>query len=167
MPHRSYLDVARPDAETLTDAISQCRRILKSDGLWAGMSYLNGVSPYRYSAVFRFDGGMLRNVCLVDRQQPQVRDCPEMPVTESYCVYVRDTGGEFGVEHAHMDCRVIGHPKAGRFQSYYGVPLLADDGQLVGTVCHFDEAPVTLEPAISVVLNEIAPFVTDLVSRNT
>jgi GAF domain-containing protein len=66
-----------------------------------------------------------------------------------------------------MDCRVIGHPKAGRFQSYYGVPLLADDGQLVGTVCHFDEAPVTLEPAISVVLNEIAPFVTDLVSRNT
>jgi GAF domain-containing protein len=45
-----------------------------------------------------------------------------------------------------MDCRVLGHPKAGRFQSYYGVPLLADNGELVGTVCHFDEEPITLEP---------------------
>jgi hypothetical protein len=125
--------------------------------------YLNSLSPYRYSAVFRFEGGLLRNLCVIDRKQPETKECPEMPVTESYCVYVRDTGGEFGVEHAHMDCRVIGHPKAGLFQSYYGVPLLTDDGQLVGTVCHFDEDPIALEPEVSVVLNEVAPFVTEVV----
>lgn len=76
---------------------------------------------------------MLRNVCLVDREQTEVRNRPEMPMTESYCVYVRESGAEFGVEHAHIDCRVIGHPKTGRYQSYYGVPLIGDDARLAGT----------------------------------
>jgi hypothetical protein len=126
-------------SDTLADAVVEFRRTLKADGLWAGMRYLNKLSPYRYSAVFRFEGAMLRNVCLVDREQPDVRECPEMPVTESYCVYVQDAGAEFAVEHARMDCRVLGHPKAGCFQSYYGVPLIADDSRLIGTICHFDE----------------------------
>jgi hypothetical protein len=115
--------------------------------------------------VFRFEGATLKNICLVDRQQPDVKECPEMPVSESYCVYVRDSANEFGVEHAHLDCRVIGHPKTGHFESYYGIPLLEDDGQLVGTICHFDEAPIALEPQVSVVLNDVAPFVTEIVRR--
>ena len=144
---------------TLADSLVEFRRTLKVDGLWAGMRYLNELSPYRYSAVFRFEGATLRNVCLVDREQPDVRGCPEMPVTESYCVYVRDESAEFAVEHARMDCRVLGHPKAGRFQSYYGVPLIAVDNQLIGTICHFDESPVVLLPEISAILNDIAPVV--------
>ena len=93
-----YTEVARPKGEVAgAGGVSQFRRILKADGLWVGMQYLNTLSPYRYSAVFRFEGPTLRNICLVDREQPDVKDCPEMPVSESYCVYVRDSGIQFGV----------------------------------------------------------------------
>ena len=154
----------RPELDSVAEAVVEFRRTLKEDGLWAGMRYVNKLSPYRYSAVFRFEGAMLRNVCLVDREQLDVRGCPEMPVTESYCVYVRDAAAEFAVENAHMDCRVLGHPKAGRIQSYYGVPLIADDNRLLGTICHFDEGPVVLLPEVSAMLNDIAPAVTDLLT---
>ena len=99
MQYSSHVN-ATAESEPLGEAVTQFRRTLKSDGLWAGMRYLNRLSPYRYSAVFRFEGAMLRNVCLVDREESAVRNCPEMPVTESYCVYVRESGEEFGVEHA-------------------------------------------------------------------
>ena len=135
------------------------RRTLKSQGLWPAMQYLNAKAPYRYSAVFRFEGSMLRNVCLVDRESPEVTCCAELPIADSYCVYVRESSSDFAVEHARMDCRVTGHPKAEMFQSYYGVPLLADDGALLGTICHFDERPLVLDSQVGGLLNEVAPFV--------
>ena len=135
------------------------RRVLKAEGLWPAMRYLNSKSLYRYSAVFRFEGSMLRNVCLVDRENPEVTSGAELPIADSYCVYVRESSSEFGVEHARMDCRVKGHPKAEVFQSYYGVPLLADDGALLGTICHFDERALVLDYSVGGLLNEVAPYV--------
>ena len=79
--------------------------------------------PYRFTAIFLFDGDMLRNVCLVDKQNPEVTHGPDQPVTDSYCIYVQRTGETFGVDRSLTDERVAGHPKRERYQSYYGVPL--------------------------------------------
>ena len=152
----------RPTSSPAEDVIT-FRRLLKADGLWPAMRFLNGLSPYRYSAVFRFEGSVLRNVCFVSREEPELTSCPELPVADSYCVYVQESGSEFGVEHACLDRRVVGHPKAAVFQSYYGVPLIAADGRLVGTACHFDELPVVLQPGVSALLNDVSDHIAQMV----
>jgi hypothetical protein len=38
---------------------------LEADGLWAGLRWLNDRVPYGFTAIFAFDGEMLRNICLI------------------------------------------------------------------------------------------------------
>ena len=47
------------------------RSTLKTEGLWAAMRWLNSQVPYRYTAIFAFDADLLRNVCLVDKENPE------------------------------------------------------------------------------------------------
>lgn len=130
-------------------------------GLWSALRCLNSGVPYRYSAVFAFDGDMLRNLCLVDKTDPSVTRCPDQPVIESYCLYVRRSEASFGVTEARVDSRVIGHPKREAFQSYYGVPLYGPGGKMIGTVCHFDTAPRDLTAEIAESLDGVAPLIAE------
>src|SRR5271170_3082136 len=41
-----------------------------------------------FTAVFAFDGDVLRNVCLVDKEDASVRNCGDQPITESYCIFI-------------------------------------------------------------------------------
>jgi GAF domain-containing protein len=121
------------------------------------MRWMNDRVPYRFTAIFAFDGDTLRNICLVDKQNADVTHCPNQPITDSYCIYIHRSGEQFSVEEAMLDRRVDGHPKQRGYQCYYGIPLLGPDGNLLGTVCHFDSAPVRVTDDVVSALDDLAP----------
>jgi hypothetical protein len=113
---------------------------LEADGLWAAMRWLNDRVPYRFTAIFAFQGDMLRNLCLVDKDNADITGCPDQAITDSYCIYIHRSSERFSVEDALLDRRVDGHPRQRSYHCYYGIPLMGPDGNLLGTVCHFDSA---------------------------
>jgi GAF domain-containing protein len=133
-------------------------------GLWSAMRWLNEQVPYRYTAIFGFHGDMLRNVCMVDKRDPVVTHCADQPITESYCIFIHRTGASFGVEDSLEDPRVAGHPKRHTYRSYYGIPLFGgSDGRMLGTMCHFDPAPMGVTPRVIAALDDVAPFIAEAV----
>ena len=137
--------------------VMTARYLLQKGGIRVALRYLNSRTPHRLTAVFRFEGGTLRNLHLIDRLDPQVERCPDLPVLESYCLYVRDSGCTFLTEDALQDTRVAGHPKQRLVQSYCGVPLY-DAEELFGTICHFDYRSIPFSKEDVWVLEEIAPM---------
>jgi GAF domain-containing protein len=114
--------------------------VLTSQGATDALAYLNEGVPHRYSALYRVDGQILRNVLLHDKQG-EVR--PEflaaVPFESSFCQFVlRD--GNFRTDDSGSDARLNGHPYQGVMVSYHGVPLVGQSGELIGTLCHFDVA---------------------------
>jgi GAF domain-containing protein len=132
---------------------------LRSDGLWTAMKWLNQSAPYRFTAVFAFEGDSLRNVCLVDKKNPDITSCSDQPIADSYCVYIHLSGERFDVEHAILDKRVEGHPKQRTFQCYYGIPLFGRDGRVIGTVCHFDTEPVRVTEDCASALDDVGSLI--------
>jgi GAF domain-containing protein len=148
-------------ANLVTETIKRFEATLRADGLLAAMRWLNGQVPYRYSAVFGFDGDRLHNICLIDKENPHISKCPDQPITDSYCMYIQRSGDRFSVETALKDARVEGHPKQRSFQCYYGIPLYGPNGQMLGTVCHFDGLPVRVTEEIASALDEVGPLIAD------
>ena len=137
------------------------KKTLDDEGLWTALRWLNSKVPYRYTAVFAFEGDALHNICLVDKEDPAVTYCGDQAISESYCLYIHHSGETFTVEEALLDARVEGHPKRTSFQCYYGVPLVGSDGKLLGTVCHFDVDPVRLTADVVMILDDVAPLITN------
>jgi GAF domain-containing protein len=73
----------------------------------------------------------LRNLHLIDRDNPKIERCPDLPVLDSYCLYVRNTAKLFVMDDSLQDDRVLGHPKQQVVQSYYGIPLMDENGGVV------------------------------------
>lgn len=119
----------------------ELRRIVQDQGIRAGLIYLNRLTTHRFSALYRFDGNMLKNLFFHDKENPAQESAPEIPVLASYCVFVRDSGRQFSVENSIIDERVADHPKKLEIKSYCGVPLLDRFGRMLGTMCHFDVEP--------------------------
>jgi GAF domain-containing protein len=137
------------------------RTRLEADGLWAAMRWLNDRVPYRFTAIFGFDGDMLRNICLVDKENQSITKCSDQPITESYCMYIYRSGELFSVHEAPLDGRVAGHPKRQSFQCYYGIPLFNSKGKMLGTVCHFDKMPVRVTEEVANGLDDLAPLIAE------
>ncbi|MBS0343300.1 MAG: guanylate cyclase [Proteobacteria bacterium] len=121
------------------------RAALSDGGPGALLAYLNNGVPHRYTAVYRFDGDLLRNALLHDKLD-QVR--PDfllaVPFKHSFCQFVlRDQ--MFRTEDSRQDRRLDGNPYQGVVISYHSVPLtLPDDGSMWGTLSHFDMHSVAL-----------------------
>lgn len=125
------------------------------------MRWLNDRVPYRYTAIFAFDGEMLRNICLIDKDDANITQCSDQPITESYCMYIHRSRERFNVEQALLDARVEGHPKRRIVQCYYGIPLFSMEGKMLGTVCHFDRRPVRVTEEIAEALDDLAPLIVE------
>ena len=112
---------------------------LNEGGPAAALGFLNKGVPHRYTAVYRFDGQLLRNVLLCDKLD---RIRPDfllaVPFKHSFCQFVlRDQA--FRTEDSRKDKRLDGNPYQGLVISYHSVPLTADvGGELWGTLSHFD-----------------------------
>jgi hypothetical protein len=79
------------------------KTILKTEGLRAAMRWLNDRVPYRFTAIFAFDGDILRNICLIDKENQSITNCSDQPITESYCMYIHQSGERFSVDQASLD----------------------------------------------------------------
>jgi GAF domain-containing protein len=122
------------------------------------LKYLNGLTAYRFTALYRFDKDMLSNRVFFDRQNPDVLSTEDIPVDASYCVYVRDTGNPFIIADSLQDERVKGHHKRTIVRSYCGVPLVDEQGHMFGSVCHFDFEPLATKDFDVHLLEEVAPL---------
>jgi hypothetical protein len=79
--------------------------VIKGDISGGGSLYLDGELegnvehndrvPYGFTAIFAFDGDMLRNIRLIDKENQSTTKCSDQPITESYCLYVRRSGERF------------------------------------------------------------------------
>ena len=125
--------------------LQHMKALRDSAGARSVLIYLNELAPHRFSAMFRFVGSQLRSVCFLDRERPELDSCPEIPITTSYCVFVRDSDKTFSTLDSFSDQRVDGHPKKLEIRSYVGVPLIDVSGEMFGTVCHFDAMPQDID----------------------
>lgn len=125
--------------------LEDLRAALSDGGPGALLKYLNDGVPHRYTAVYRFDGDLLRNVLLCDKLD-QIR--PDfllaVPFKHSFCQFVlRDQA--FRTEDSRQDRRLDGNPYQGVVISYHSVPLTpGNEGSLWGTLSHFDMSSLTL-----------------------
>lgn len=126
---------------------SELRDILFQDGIRAALIFLNHLTDHRFTALYRFDRHMLKNLYFYDRENPEELSTDEIPVMASYCVFVRDLRKKFITPNAPLDERVTDHPKQQQVQSYCGVPLVNRFGEMFGTICHFNLQPMEFNNA--------------------
>ena len=126
--------------------LSVIQSALAHEGIRGALARLNALSSYRFTAMYMFDGQRVQNLYFYDRKHPEISDAREMdelPVTVTYCVYVRKTGQPFVVEDALRDDQLVDHPSRNTIRAYCGVPLHGRLGQIFGTLCHFDFEPIS------------------------
>jgi GAF domain-containing protein len=123
------------------EALTEFSRILRESDLRAALAYLLSLTEYRYIAIFRFEHEMTKSLIYIDRDDPDIKRIDDAEISASYCCYVRDTKGVFTTANAMADDRTVGHPKREILASYCGVPILDSEGEILGTICHFDAVP--------------------------
>jgi hypothetical protein len=140
------------------DRTSLVARALAAKGLDAGLAALHGDAPYRFSAVFRVDGELVRCLAIHDRQHELgCEDMPAVPIGNSFCQFVlRD--GSLRVEDSRTDRRLDGNPFQSMILSYLGVRLARRTGAFSGTLCHFDTEVQVVKEADFDALVSAAPL---------
>ena len=118
--------------------------VVRSSGVEEGLAWLNAGVPHRFSAIYRFEGALLRNEFLFDKKRG-VR--PEyllaVPFEMSFCRFaLRD--GSFRTDDSAADERLLGHPYRGIVVAYNSVPVMTAEGDLWGTLSHFDTEAIHL-----------------------
>src|SRR3712207_5728279 len=91
-------------------ALAELKTILRNEGVRPALIFLNGLTEHRFSALYQFKNDQLHNLYFYDREYPEVESTDEIPVTASYCVFLRDTGALFHTSDALRDTRVRSHP---------------------------------------------------------
>lgn len=135
-------------------ALTEFLEELQRKGLEAGLSVLNQRVPHRFTAVFKFDGAMMRNVAIIDKHGEVVPESIKViPFENSFCQFVlRD--GSFTTHDSAVDDRLQGHVYKGVLNTYVGLPISKNNGELFGTLCHFDFAPLDLPESEFQFLNQ-------------
>ncbi len=114
---------------------------LDTQGVRAALTYLVSLSDYRFIGIFRFRDGKATAAVHVDRENPDELRSAEVPDTATYCCYVRDARGIFTTANALLDDRLTAHAARADILAYCGVPVMDAEGQLLGTLCHYDVVP--------------------------
>ena len=139
------------------DDVAQFDEILKQDGLWEALRFLNARAPYRFTGAYRYGKSMLRNIALVDRSDPTVRSGDDFALVDAPCTTVGQHGGKLVVVDFVKD------PRFSRsydpIVSYCGALIQNTDGSEFGTICHFDFKPCQTSYTHAVLLERVAPSV--------
>lgn len=130
--------VAKPTTE---EAFARFSDTLEAGGLRAALAYLLSLTDYRFIAIFRYEDGMANAAVFYDRDNPDVLAVDEVSDRATYCCYVRESGKMFMTPDAVHDRRLDDHAMRTVVQSYCGVPVMTPDGEVLGTLCHYDLVP--------------------------
>lgn len=136
-PTSSALAPPVPTAE----AFAAFERALHGSGARAALAYLVSLTSYRFIGIFRFSGGMANAAIHYDRENPELNSIDAVPESATYCCFVRDRRGSFTTVDALEDPRVADHVARAAVRAYCGVPVMDAEGQLLGTLCHYDVVP--------------------------
>ena len=139
-------------------ALSEIRSYIANHDVRSALQYLNSLTPHRFTGMYIFEDPVLKNRYIVDKLNPGMESVDDVPDTATYCVFTRAKEDVFSVTDAMEDERLEGHPKRGEIRSYTGVPLLDDQGDVFGTICHFDHEVVEISDQNVHLLEAIAPL---------
>ncbi|MBP6252257.1 MAG: GAF domain-containing protein [Rubrivivax sp.] len=123
------------------DRLTAFKTRLQAAGLREALAGLVAATDYRFIAIFRFHAGMARAVVYVDRLHPDQLTSEEVPALATYCCFVRDARGAFITANALLDPRLDGHVARETVAAYCGVPVMTPEGEILGTLCHYDSVP--------------------------
>ncbi|RZA04496.1 MAG: GAF domain-containing protein [Proteobacteria bacterium] len=123
------------------EAFQSFRRAFDTRGLRAALGELLALSDYRFIGLWRFQDGLAAAAVHVDRDDPLNARAAEVPETATYCTFVRDSGSPFSTADATADPRLQKHPARDVVRTYCGVPLMDSEGEVLGTLCHYDLVP--------------------------
>ena len=154
-----------PDAG-VREAEAEVRAELSQGGAHAALRFLNGRTAHRFTGLYRFDGPVLRNVALFDRESPATVRGADAPMRETYCSIVGETGRTFATADAALDDRVGAHPARDAIVSYFGALVRGADGTAVGTLCSFDVEARPVPSHEIPLLEAAAPLLADAVLRH-
>ena len=114
---------------------------LQRGGVGDVLEYLNTRTQHRFTGLYRFDGAVLRNVALFDREQQCSQRGADSPLCETYCSIVGEMQASVAITDANSDPRAANNPGRKSVLSYCGALVRAEDGTPIGTLCSFDPAP--------------------------
>jgi GAF domain-containing protein len=147
-------------SQDLQEQLAQFSVVLDGSGLAGALQYLNARTDYRYTAIYRLDGQMLRNIHLHDRHGETFATLMEVPLGDSFCQFVMADDG-FSTSNSANDARLLGHPYRGIVNSYFGLPLSRKPGTIYGTFCHFDFEPKVIPDSEIALLEAAAGLLMD------
>jgi GAF domain-containing protein len=147
-------------SQDLNQQLAQFRLVLDSGGLPGALQYLNARTAYRYTAIYRLDGQIMRNIHLYDRKGENFPSLAEVPLGDSFCQFVMAEDG-FSTANSADDARLLGHPYRGILNSYFGLPLSRKPGTIYGTFCHFDFEPKVIPDSEIALLEAAASLLMD------
>ena len=158
--------VARKDRASVVELDdARIAQLIAERDMRALLGALNAATPYRYTSVIRFVNGKLESVWTFDRTNQDVDSfTPDLPITASYCSFVRDANAPYSITDSMTDDRVGGHPKRESLRAYCAVPLVRSDGSSFGTLCHYDEAAQPLSSSVVGAMERVARLLTPALS---
>jgi GAF domain-containing protein len=114
---------------------------LSIGGLHSGLAYLNSRVEHRFTAVYRLEKLMMRKIDLIDKAPDHLdtSGLQTVPLGDSFCQFALREGFFRTAKTTGMD-DLKGHPYQGVIESYVGLPLVKVQGEVFGTLCHFDFA---------------------------
>jgi len=154
----SQAGTQRPGADASACIIAAMEERLNEGGPLAALEFLNERTHYRFTGIYRVEPPLLRNVFLVDRENPTLNVSGATSVLDgTYCSIVFTTSKPFATVDASRDTRLADHAARESVISYSGVVLRDAGGRPWGTLCHFDLRPRLLSRAESAALDAAGP----------
>ena len=124
-------------ASDTTDQHDAFRQALTDHGIRGALELLNDRTSYRFTAVYKLVGSVLRAQHAYDRACEYRTWLMVVPLERSFCQYAIESG-EFMTSCVSKDPRLLSRPYAGMVEAYYGQLLVRPDGTPYGTFIHFD-----------------------------
>jgi GAF domain-containing protein len=154
--HRS----TQPDSNAHAD-LEQAARSGDVKGV---LARLNARTRYRFTGLYRVEEPTLRNICLFDRENPDLAVSGAVcGLEDTYCSITCATECGFTTEDARTDPRLEGHSARLQVVSYAGVPVTLGEG-IVGTLCHFDFRPRLLSTGEIPFLQSVSPLLAEFLT---
>lgn len=162
----SFENLATTEKPSVSAGAMSCFALLRESRVGDALAFLNSLTPYRFTAVYRIDGMSISNVHLFDRATGQGSDGSVSPVSQTYCLWIQETLSVVQMRDSLVDPRAVGHPKQLVIRSYCGGPIRNDGGELVGTICHFDYESRDNAPGVLEDLETVGPLLAGVVAAD-
>ena len=146
--------------------LDELRHRLHSGGVGDLLGYLNAHTHHRFTGLYRFDGTVLRNIALFDREQQQSLRGADSPLCETYCSIVGETQASVAIIDASSDPRAANNPERKAVLSYCGALVRDTDGTPIGTLCSFDPKPQPVMDHEIALLEATARMLGDVISHD-